>query len=149
MKKVLFLLLTIIVVESVFYLVLSDIRERRIGEYYIAQSNIHRSNFNSSIAAYEQILSNIFKNRLDVEEVKVLMKNAQDEPELTDKYRNWLRMYCLPIYESMKSVGVTHMHFHLPDGGVSFLRLHKPFFYGDDTSEFRPSVVMVNTKHEL
>ena len=39
--------------------------------------------------------------------------------------------------------GVDQMQFHVPPA-TSFLRLHAPSLYGDDLSEFRPLVVVVN-----
>ncbi|PLX68693.1 MAG: hypothetical protein C0603_05950 [Denitrovibrio sp.] len=148
MKKVLILLLAIFIAEGSIYFALSNFRERRINTYYETQSFTHKNNFTSAVAAYEQIFTNVFKDRIDVDEVKVLINKAQTEPKSRDKYRNWLRMYTQPIFESMKSVGLTHMHYHLPDG-TSFLRMHKPFFFGDDISSFRKSIVTVIKNHKM
>ena len=39
------------------------------------------------------------------------------------------------------------MHFHLPDG-TTFLRVHKPDFFGDDLKDIRPMINAVNLNHE-
>ncbi len=50
-------------------------------------------------------------------------------------------------YKLLKKLGIQQLHFHLPNN-VSFLRMHKKEYYGDDLSDIRYSVSYVNKKHK-
>jgi len=143
MKRTLILVAILLLVECVVYLAIDGFRSSRIDAYYNNKIVEHRHNFDSSIAAYEQIYKTIFADKIDTPEVKVLIDKANSEPANRDQYRKWLRLYTQPIFDSLKTVGLTHMHYHLPDG-TSFLRMHKPESYGDNIASFRPSIEQAN-----
>ncbi|PLX66066.1 MAG: hypothetical protein C0602_13120 [Denitrovibrio sp.] len=147
MKRLLiFFLAAVAVIASVHY-VLNYFKSERIESYYSHRVIIAKNNFNSTISSFEKVFRNILKENIDVEEVKSLMSKAREYPTDRDKYRNFLRKYTEPIFESMKSVGLTHMHYHFSDG-TSFLRMHRPFYFGDDLS-FRKGVMKVNETKEF
>jgi len=64
------------------------------------------------------------------------------------RHRQALYDTALPLFESMKAKhpGLTHMHFHLPDGR-SFLRMHKPEAFGDDLTGMRPMIAQIHKDH--
>ncbi len=63
--------------------------------------------------------------------------------------RDLLHKLSLPKYRALKRENrfFTVMHFHLPDG-KTFLRLHKPEFYGDDLTLIRPMITATHKDHK-
>lgn len=147
MKRLLVLFVIVAIVIAFVYVILSFFKEDRVKAYYDHRVIMSQNNFQSAIASFEQVYTNIYNDKLNVDEVKSLIHNASADPVNRDKYRNWLRIYTKPIYDSLKSIGLTHMHYHFADA-TSFLRMHRPFFFGDDLS-FRDAVVRVKEKKEL
>ena len=87
----------------------------RNKEYYIKQKNI----------------ISIFKNAKDANR----SKQAKIRKEL---YENLILNY-----KQLQKLGFKQFHFHLPNN-TSFLRMHKPYSFGDDLSEARYSVKTTN-----
>ncbi len=77
----------------------------------------------------------IFKEAIDADE--------QKKAEIRDKLYNHLSKN----YLYLQSIGFRQLHFHLPDNR-SFLRMHKPTKFGDDLSDIRYTIKMVNQKLE-
>ncbi|MCG8688428.1 MAG: PAS domain-containing protein [Desulfobacterales bacterium] len=48
----------------------------------------------------------------------------------------------------VKSYDVRQLHFHMPPGATSFLRVHKPFEFGDRLDDVRHIIVAVNESHK-
>jgi len=147
MKRFFVLVVAMTAVVMSVYWVLSYFKQERINTYNNQRVVIAKNNFHSAVSSLEQIFDNVFKDKIDVDEVKSLILNAAEDPVNRDKYRNWLRIYTKPIYDSLKSVCLTHMHYHFPDG-TSFLRMHRPFYFGDDLS-FRSAIIKANETKEI
>lgn len=59
------------------------------------------------------------------------------------KVRERLLDTYMPFFENHKDTGLTRLHFHLADG-KSFIRFHRPDYFGDNLFESRPSVKTAN-----
>lgn len=146
MRRLIILLSLVICTEIVIYCALDFYRGARIDEYFKNKEMVFDNYINASVSSYEQIFNTIFKDKLDTTEVKVLLSGAVKDPAHRDRYRKWLRIYTQPVFDSLKSVGLMHMQFHLPDT-TSFLRMHRPDFYGDKLEGIRTTMVKVSTQH--
>ena len=89
-----------------------------------------------SFSPYRQRLKNMLQNRPDLAETFA----AQD--------RTLFLQRALPVYAALQEENpfIKNMHFHLPDGRT-FVRLHKPDFYGDDLTLIRPMIASVHRTH--
>lgn len=59
-----------------------------------------------------------------------------------DLARGRLYRQIYPSYERLRQRNLQHLHFHLPDG-TSFLRFHRPEYYGDNILDAYPAVRLV------
>jgi len=87
----------------------------------------------------------IFKQVINKKNVASLMHKALSA---TKSEKNHLRQNLFkqftPLYKDMQKQNLRQMHFHLPKS-ISFLRMHRPEFFGDDLTGIRPSIKRVNT----
>lgn len=148
MKRTIVLILIVLITEMLIYYVIDNAKSKRLDEYYRSKTIIHENSISSALSAYEQIFRNVLNYKIDSTEVKNLIHGALNDSKNIDIYRNRLRMETQPIFESLKTIGLSHMQYHLPDG-TSLLRMHKPFFYGDSLSDFRQTVVDANATGKL
>ncbi len=85
-----------------------------------------------------------FINKLDTQSVYNLMfqANSGDVKQMSDA-REALFAHLNKSYKSMHLFKIKQLHFHLPNND-SFLRFHKPEFFGDNLSDVRETVAFVN-----
>ncbi len=91
----------------------------------------------------------IFQEKIDNETIISLYKEAygvSKEKQLI--IRQKMHEYLLPTYNRLHNlINLRQLHFHLPDN-KSFLRMHQFSKFGDDLSDFRPTVAYVNKHHK-
>jgi signal transduction histidine kinase len=143
MKRLSVLIITVLLAELAIYAVMDYSRGLRLDDYYRSKVTISENNLKSALSAYEQIFTNVIQQKIDTREVKTLMLKAADEEYNRDIYRNRLRIETQPIFDSLRSIGLSHMQYHMPDG-TSLLRMHRPFYYGDSLAPFRKTVMQAN-----
>ncbi len=73
--------------------------------------------------------------------------NTQVQEAFASQDREKLLAISRPIFERMRPLNVTQLHFHTPPG-ISFLRVHKPEAFGDNLAIFRQLIVDVNTNQQ-
>ena len=85
---------------------------------------------------------------IDKDSIKSLLKKAYDakNPKIKNKIRHDLYKQLLPLYLKLKAINVRQLHFQ-EKNNYSFLRMHRPGKYGDDLTNIRESVRLVN-KHQ-
>lgn len=88
-----------------------------------------------------ELLFNIYVNKPDI--LEIFSWASSPDTNVQNVARDQLKERLLPVYNFLRKYNVRQFQFHLPDNH-SFLRLHQPEKYGDDLTEIRPSVVMVN-----
>lgn len=138
-------LIIILVLECLIFGVLKYAEGYRIESYLDNKNQIYENNFQSTVSSLSQVFTNVVESKISDREPLNYIKGALDDPANRDRYRNWLRVYTQPVFDSLKPIGLTHMQFHLPDG-TSFLRMHKPFAYGDSLNVFRTTVRKANAE---
>ncbi len=119
------------------YLILSADKESRIEEYLQDSARSFDAEYHIIYRSFDEKAKIIYRTVVDTDVVKSLFANRN---------RAELNRLLQPVYQELKRYGVKQFHFHLPDNR-SFLRLHAPQLYGDDLSDFRATVVYVNTTH--
>ncbi len=100
--------------------------------------------YNSTRKSYSKITKLLHDEIINTPEVIDLFKQAKDaSPEEQQVIRLTLYKLLNPTYESLKSINIRQLHFHLPNVS-SFLRFHKPEKYGDSLLGIRHSLEIVN-----
>ena len=125
-----------------------------VYSYYKEQEKSFLKSYNGAIKTDFENISNKYSTvadiiyRLELENVKVfeILKKAQN-PSQKDAARKELYERLATKYEDFKKFGVKELHFHLSNN-ESFLRMHKPEFYGDDLTNIRETVRWVNANHQ-
>ncbi|HMR66792.1 MAG TPA: methyl-accepting chemotaxis protein [Anaerolineae bacterium] len=84
------------------------------------------------------------------EKALALAHAIADMPDVREAFarqdRTYLELKLMPVYTTLhEQLAVNQAQFHLPPA-TSFLRLHRLDQYGDDLSDIRPTVVLVNQK---
>ncbi len=106
------------------------------------------SQYKSLLITYERFANYIFETEVNNEEVLSLISEAWKHPEKRDQLRAELKVRFDDIYSLMMNYNFRQLHFHFPDQ-VSFLRMHAPEKYGDDLTDFRPSLVLAAETKEI
>lgn len=110
--------------------------ERKIKVFNDVYTNTRKS--------YSKITKLLYDEIINTPEVIDLFKQAKDaSPEMQGTIRLSLYKLLIPTYESLKSINIRQLHFHLPNVS-SFLRFHKPEKYGDSLVGIRHSLEIVN-----
>lgn len=88
--------------------------------------------------------------RLTTARVSILsvVNNPDIAKALADQDRATLAKLIQPVFDTIKSQGVSQVQFHLAPA-VSFYRAHMPAKFGDDLSAFRHTVVTANKEQRI
>ena len=119
-----------------------------INELYGINSMIHKIDGNK-INIIQSTIEKEMNNQIG--QAKIAVHAVADNPEVIEAFanndRNHLAQLVDPVFKKLFDCGIQQLQFHTPES-VSFYRAHKPEKYGDDLSEFRPTVVYVNKNRE-
>lgn len=120
-------------------------RDSRIGLLLNQQIKDLEHNYNVITERYRLVSQTVnfelFSNK-DIAELLYKASQSKDAAE-QERYRKMLFLDLEPHYEYLKNIGVNSIQFVFKNN-ISFLRVHKSEFYGDDLSSFRYSFVFVN-----
>ena len=105
--------------------------------------------FNILQNSYTLLAQNLYDNIIHNETVITLVKTANfsDVPEDLAGLRNELYQELIPLYDNLRSQGITQLHFQL-QGNVNFLRFDNPNRFGDSLVGLRYSIDKVNRTQE-
>lgn len=99
--------------------------------------------------SYAMHTNMVFKQIINSKSVGFLMAEAAKASNHEKrKLRQKLFKKFKRLFKGMKKVNLRQMHFHLP-GAISFLRMHKPEYFGDSLAELRPSIKRINTYQKV
>ena len=90
-----------------------------------------------------KILFNEVVNKKEVLDI-LETANSRDVKTVNNARENLLKKLS-PVYQRLKKRGIRQFHFHLPNNR-SFLRFHKPSTFGDDLTDIRYSIKVVNSE---
>ena len=105
---------------------------------------------NATTGFYKKSAQSIYHLFVNKEDVLSIIKKASqtDDLEIQNNERQKLFNKLSDEYEVFKQRGIKQLHFHFKDS-TSFLRFHKPSKFGDDLSNIRYSLVLVNENKEF
>ncbi len=120
-------------------------------DYLTIQTELLKTQYETQYKYLKIMSHDIFAMYQDKQELIALFAQANDanistRATIRDKMYKMLQKR----YKRLVNMGVVQLHFHLKDN-TSFLRMHEPSKFGDDLSNFRPSVQATNetkTPHE-
>lgn len=106
--------------------------------------SLEQSGFLSSQSALTTNAKSIFFTAIFKEDIFKLMAEAyHGDAKIRDQKRHELFLKLYPTYQLLKYENIRQLHFHLPNA-ISFLRFHRLPKYGDDLSQVRQSIMLVN-----
>lgn len=103
-----------------------------------AANRVVTTQFNTVYNSFETLANTVFKGYIN--KPKIIEAFANKEREVL---YNLLK----EDYEYLSAINFKQIHFHLPNND-SFLRMHKPEYFGDDLTDIRYSVKYVNQYHK-
>ncbi len=93
---------------------------------------------------YTLLAQNLYDNIIHSETVITLVKTANfSDPEDLAPLRNELYQELIPVYDNLRTQGISKLHFQL-QGNVNFLRFDNPNKFGDSLVGLRYSIDKVN-----
>ena len=142
-NKYSFIIIFVVMLIIIFFLKLE--RDDRMDVLKEKTVHQHRSQISSVLNQFKKSNKFIFDSVINNEEILLLQEKALETNDilLKDKYRKALYLKLSDFYSHLKSFGIKQLHFHLPNN-ESFLRFHKPNKYGDNLTDIRHSLVLVN-----
>lgn len=144
----LFLLFLIDIIFVCFsYFISKDGLLREIGNETESAEQMFESSMDFSARYMQEIAAFIAADRETQELFYKGVKAAQTgDSELEDRYREQLYDHLKDGWNQLHGIyGITQLHFFMPDGATSFLRMHKPANYGDDLRGVRLTIEDTNS----
>lgn len=114
-------------------------------EYYLkVQSELLQVKYETSYKYFKIMADDIalmYAANKNVVKLLSLVEKADEETRVD--IRTKLYNTLINNYKRLNNMGITQIHFHLPDNS-SFLRMYKPEVFGDDISGIKDAVVLTN-----
>jgi diguanylate cyclase (GGDEF)-like protein len=145
-KKIKFLALSVVflLIGIIGYFTVNTYSNTKKTYYLKVQSELLQAKYDTTYKYFKIMANDIYKMYIQNQKVINLFATAT---HLEQKEQNQVRQ---TIYNSLKKnykrlhrMGVSQAQFFLPNN-TSFLRMHEPENYGDDVTDTKPSVVLVN-----
>ena len=136
--------LFLLLAALVFTILYRD-KTSRIELYLNQQSSLALSQYKSVYNSYDMVAKSIFILVGSSELVKDVYRKtyATEDLELHNRYRKELYDLLYQRYAKFRELGLEQLHFHTKTNH-SFLRFHKPDWYGDDLTDIRYSIKFTN-----
>lgn len=128
-----------------------------INYYYNSQSRFFLSKelletqrgFDISLKGYQRSACLVFNEKINNSQTSKILYQAIRSGSLAERarLRADLQKAMAGTYTRLRNWGYRQLHFHLSDN-TSFLRMHRPEKFGDDLTDIRETVRLVNTDHK-
>jgi diguanylate cyclase (GGDEF)-like protein len=140
-------LIVLFLLFEVFIIVALDSIYKEKSELILEKRmEVFKAYFNSSLSNYENTTEIMFREVINRDGILSSFKDAYTASEEQRKViRQDLYRQLVESYKRLQAMKLRQFHFHLPDNS-SFLRFHKPEKYGDDLTNIRESVRLVNLR---
>jgi len=114
-------------------------------EFYLnVQSELLAVKYKTSDKYFKIMAEDIASMYSSNKQVIHLLSLAQKADETKKAYiRHAIYKKLIRNYKRLNHMGITQVHFHLPDNS-SFLRMYKPEVFGDDVTDIKDAVVLTN-----
>ena len=135
-----FIAFCVVVLLSIFYFY----KEYRVEKILDKHTNINIQNYDSSYHYYKLVSNAINKSLVNTNStMNILMKIKDANPTELNEIREELKKHLSENYIDLREINFKQFHFHLKDN-TSFLRMHKPNRFGDNLTNYRYGVSLVN-----
>jgi len=140
------ILLTILLFLPAYFFQLEQKNEKE-KLYFQEKITQERLKFEAVKTSYTLVSQNIFDNIINKPEIVDIIQKANliDNHDETQHLRETLYNKLLPLYQNLKLQNIRQLHFQL-QGNSSFLRFHRPKYFGDSLVGIRYSIDKVNLK---
>ncbi|MFK2822182.1 HD domain-containing phosphohydrolase [Arcobacter sp. YIC-80] len=119
---------------------------------YSLYHNMHKLevNYKVFLTTQSQKADVIYETTMQTKNLKKILSEAwqSKDTKRVDELRTQLHKILENRYEKFRKQGLLQYHFVFPNNKV-FLRMHKPFKYGDDLTNIRHDFVKVNKTKEI
>ncbi len=136
------LLIILIIYLGVFYF--TYYRQFQREEYFMNQGLVQlNTQITNIINSYDIISEIVYRNDINRSEIKSTVYKALYNEEKRGFYRAELIGRVEELYNELDEYNIRQLHFHFRDGS-SFLRMHRPYKYGDNLFEVRETIRTAN-----
>ncbi len=133
-----------IVLELFASLIIWKMYQDKSAAVFERKVKVFNDVYNTTRKTYSKITKLLYDETINTPEVIDLFKKARDgSSEEQQRVRLALYQLLTPTYESLKTINIRQLHFHLPNVS-SFLRFHKPEKFGDSLLGIRYSLEIAN-----
>lgn len=135
-----------IAMSAVFYYVVKYDFDEKIKSYLkIYTANVTRD-YKIVYDNHKTLADFLYETIIETKDLSRLLTGLERK-NIKDANREKLYNLFKKEYETFKKYGVRQFHFYLPDN-ESFLRFHRPGFYGDNLTKIRSTVQRVNSEQK-
>ncbi len=139
------LIIIVYVVLSLIIYQAWKIREQEIFDRHIA---VQKTTYATTVHLYQTYAETLYEEVINRPEILQLINDAYHAPlEQQAILRGRLYRLLYPAYNRLIRRDLRQLHFHLPDN-TSFIRFHRLEKYGDNLTDIRESVRLVNAEHK-
>jgi diguanylate cyclase (GGDEF)-like protein len=126
------------------YLGINTYTEAKKNYYLKVQSELLQTKYDTTYKYFKIMANDIYKMyRQNTKVINLFATATQLSADEQNKLRQKIYNLLKKNYERLNRMGVSQIQFFLPNN-ISFLRMHEPEYYGDDVTNTKPSVVLVN-----
>lgn len=144
----LYLIPLVLVLTVLSYSAVSQQHDRLTTQYNQAQTDHLRVAYQEIISGYARTAQVVFDEVINQPGILALYSGAYGASQAEQAaLRAELYERLIGTYETLSSINLRQLHFHLPDN-TSFLRFHRPERFGDDLTGVRYTVMAANTTRQ-
>jgi len=135
-----------VVLWTIFVMfILTIYKEYSIEKVLNAQIKLDKVKYISVYKYYKLLSKNIYLHQIKTKDTMSILKKLDNAtPEQLSSIRKELQEHLSESYQTLKEMDFTQIHFHLKNN-ISFLRMNKPEKFGDDLTDIRYGVKLVNS----
>lgn len=139
-----FLVVLFVSFEIAIILVTDHLIDSKSKQILAHRLEIFKAEYQAIEESYDKLSHLLYGETIQTEEVfRIYRQIASAGAEKRAELRQELYLLLKPSYDRLHTLKLRQLHFHLPDN-TSFLRFHKPNRFGDNLSDVRYSVALVN-----
>lgn len=114
-------------------------------EYYLnVQSNLLQVKYKASYKYFNMMTKDIYeKYSSDKKLINLFSQAANADIKKQAEIRNNMYQYLYKNYKRLNNMGITQVHFYLPNN-ITFLKMYNPNMFGDDVSLLKKAVNFTN-----
>jgi diguanylate cyclase (GGDEF)-like protein/PAS domain S-box-containing protein len=143
-KRIVLLSFLLFISSAIAIFVFKYIESQQKEEHLKAEQEILKVTYATIADSFQTQAEILFLNRINTPEIKEIFKHANSKNEkVQTEAREKLFEALIDVYNGMQLFKLKQLHFHLPNND-SFLRFHRPMKFGDNLTQVRTSIKIVN-----